>query len=112
MNGFQVNQVFYVFWWSQRPADVAADPVKGQGLISTELTGKLEEEDSNECNTGQHANRSMMNLFPVRYHIIIVFNIKPMMVNYCTNLLTYLGEQCYHVLTSLQAHTNTVIYNF
>lgn len=80
MNSFQVNKVFDVFWWSQRPTDVAADPVKGQGLISTELTGELDERDSNECNTGQHANRSKMKLCPVRYHIIIPFNIKPLIV--------------------------------
>lgn len=44
MNSFQVNQVFYVFWCSQWPADMATDPVKRQGFVSTELTGKLEEE--------------------------------------------------------------------
>ena len=60
MDSFQVNQVFYVFGWSQRPADVATDPVKCQGLISTELTGELKEkQDSNQCNraagTWQHA---------------------------------------------------------
>lgn len=42
MDSFQVNQVFNVFRWSQRPADVATDPVKRQGFVSTELTSKLE----------------------------------------------------------------------
>lgn len=38
-----MNQVFDVFGRRQRPVDVATDPVEGQGFVSTELTGELQE---------------------------------------------------------------------
>lgn len=46
-----MNQIFYVFGCSWGPVDVATHPVKGQGLVSTELTGKLQERDTKSAPT-------------------------------------------------------------
>lgn len=57
MNGLQVDQVFNVFGWTQRPADVSTEPVEGEGFISTELTGKLSRETRLEWVQQGHNSR-------------------------------------------------------
>lgn len=46
-----MNQIFNIFGCGYGPVDVATNPVKGQGLVSTELTGKLQERDAKSAPT-------------------------------------------------------------
>lgn len=46
-----MNQIFYVFGCDKGPVDVATNPVKGEGLVSTELTGKLQERNTKSAPT-------------------------------------------------------------
>lgn len=61
MDGLQVNQVLDVFGRIHGPADVATDPVEGQGLVPTELTSKLREK---RAESAQQRCRHMMVLEP------------------------------------------------
>lgn len=54
-----MNQIFNVFGCSWGPVDMATNPVKGQGLVSTELTGKLQERDTKSADVQMMPNKQL-----------------------------------------------------